>query len=80
MHNTANIAANPDIQAHGDHQDGKGGLDATARLQVSTAARLLRSVVPTDGEIEIALHEIARRLEQIAEAGSQAVGQSPVRV
>ena len=37
------------------------------RIQVAAAARLLRSISPSDGEIEILLHEIARRLEQIAE-------------
>ena len=42
-------------------------LDPVGRIQVAAAARLLRSVSPTDGEIEILLHEIARRLEQLAE-------------
>ena len=42
-------------------------LDPVGRIQVAAAARLLRSVSPTDGEIEILLHEIKRRLEQIAE-------------
>ncbi|MGE3741616.1 MAG: hypothetical protein AB7I59_19160 [Geminicoccaceae bacterium] len=64
----------------GDRRDGGGGLDEISRLQVVMAARLLRSIVPSDGEIEISLHEIARRLEQIAEAGAQAAGHSPVRM
>jgi hypothetical protein len=79
MHNTATIAANLDKQPHGDRLGG-GGLDEVSRLQVSMAARLLRSVAPADGEIEITLHEIARRLEQIAEAGPQPVGHAPVRM
>lgn len=80
MHNTATIATSPDKQIHGDHAGGTGGLDEVSRLQVSMAARLLRSVAPADGEVEITLHEIARRLEQIAEAGSHPVGHPPVRM
>ena len=79
MHNAATMAVNPDNQAHGGRLGG-GGLDEVSRLQVSTAARMLRSVAPADGEIEIILHEIARRLEQIAEGGSQALDHSPVRM
>lgn len=48
------------------------GLDEIGRAQVALAARMLRSVSPADGEIDIALHEIARRLEQIADAGAAA--------
>jgi hypothetical protein len=80
MNNTTNIAVNLDSHMHSDRPDGGSGLDEVSRLQVAMAARLLRSIVPSDGEIEISLHEIARRLEQIAEAGAQAIGRSPVRM
>lgn len=80
MPDTATIAANPDHMVPGDRPSGKGGLDEVGRLQVSMAARLLRSVAPADGAIEITLHEIARRLEQIVEEGSQAIGHAPVRM
>ena len=66
---------NTDSQVHSGAM-----LDEMSRLQVSMAARLLRSIVPSNGEIEITLHEIARRLEQIAETGSQAAGRSPIRM
>lgn len=58
----------------------QSGLDEIGRAQVALAARMLRSVSPADGEIEIALHEIARRLEQIAEAGAapDEHGQTPM--
>lgn len=75
MINTTNIAVNADSQVHGG-----GMLDEMSRLQVSMAARLLRSIVPSDGEVEITLHEIARRLERIAEAGARALDHSPVRM
>ena len=79
MNNSAAISANLASQGHGSRLGG-GGLDELSRLQVSMAARLLRSIAPADGEIEIALHEIARRLEQIAEAGAPASDRSSVRM
>jgi hypothetical protein len=42
-------------------------IDAVSRCQIAIAAKLLRSIRPRDGEIEILLHEMARRLEQVAE-------------
>ena len=78
MNNSAAISANLASQGHGSRLG--GGLDELSRLQVSMAARLLRSIAPADGEIEIALHEIARRLEQIAEAGAPASDRSSVRM
>ncbi len=44
-------------------------MEQGTRSQIATAAQLLRSIRPADGEIEIVLHEIARRLEQIADTG-----------
>jgi hypothetical protein len=43
------------------------GLDT--RQQIAMAARFLRSIRPEDGDVEIMLHEMARRLEQVVEAG-----------
>ncbi len=45
-------------------------MEQGTRGQIAMAARLLRSIRPRDGEVEIVLHEIARRLEQIAETGT----------
>lgn len=79
MSNSAAISVNPVGQNHGSRLSG-GGLDELSRLQVSMAARLLRSIAPSDGEIEITLHEIARRLEQIAEAEGPASDCSSMRM
>jgi hypothetical protein len=79
MSNSAAISVSPAGQNHGRRLGG-GGLDELSRLQVSMAARLLRSIAPANGEIEIALHEIARRLEQIAEAGGPASDCSSMRM
>ena len=38
------------------------------RQQIAMAARFLRSIRPEDGDLEITLHEMARRLEQVVEA------------
>lgn len=46
-----------------------GAPDQRVRGQIAMAAALLRSIRPADGEIEIALHEMARRLEHIADTG-----------
>jgi hypothetical protein len=53
------------VAAEADCGPGQGG----SRRQIAAAARLLRSIRPADGELEIALHEIARRLERMAETG-----------
>jgi hypothetical protein len=60
-----------------EHRRPRQGLDPLSRLQVATAARLLRTVSPQDGEVEIALHEIARQLERIAEWAESAKGERP---
>jgi hypothetical protein len=44
-------------------------IDRVSRGQIAMAAQLLRGIRPQDGEIEILLHEIARRLEQIVDTG-----------
>ena len=63
----------PDLQeGPGRAPIGRGHLaspDHSVRAQIAMAAALLRSIRPADGEIEIALHEIARRLEHIADTG-----------
>jgi hypothetical protein len=53
------------IEPHASWQTEQG-----TRGQIAMAARLLRSIRPAAGEVEIALHEIARRLEQIADTGT----------
>lgn len=42
--------------------------DSIGREQIAVAARLLRTIAVTDGDVEILLHEMARALEQIADA------------
>jgi hypothetical protein len=44
-------------------------VDPAYRQQIAAAARLLRSIRPPDGDVEIRLHEIARQLEHLAETG-----------
>ena len=44
-------------------------IDWLSRSQIALAAQFLRSIRPQDGEVEIMLHEIARRLEQVVETG-----------
>lgn len=44
-------------------------MDPTSRSQIAMAARFLRSIRPQDGEVEIMLHEIARRLELVVDTG-----------
>ena len=44
-------------------------IDRLSRSQIALAAQFLRSISPQDGEVEIMLHEIARRLEQVVDAG-----------
>ena len=44
-------------------------IDLLSRSQIALAAQFLRSIRPQDGEVEIMLHEIARRLEQVVETG-----------
>ena len=41
-------------------------LDAQSQKRIATAAQLLRSICPNDGDVEILLHEMARTLERIA--------------
>lgn len=60
------------IRARATRSVRRSGLDEIGRAQIALAARMLRSVSPADGEIEIALHEIARRLEQIANSDAAA--------
>lgn len=43
-------------------------MDSIGREQIAVAARLLRTIAVTDGDIEILLHEMARALERIADA------------
>lgn len=40
-------------------------LDPLSRERIAEAALLLRSICPNDGDIEILLHEMARKLERI---------------
>ena len=42
--------------------------DSVSREQLAVAARLLRTISVTDGDVEILLHEMARALERIADA------------
>ena len=42
--------------------------DSVSREQIAVAARLLRTISVTDGDVEILLHEMARALERIADA------------
>jgi hypothetical protein len=42
-------------------------LDALSQERIATAALLLRSICPNDGDVEILLHEMARTLERIAD-------------
>ena len=44
-------------------------IDRHSRSQIALAAQFLRSIRPRDGEVEIMLHEIARRLEQVVDTG-----------
>ena len=54
-----------------EHVPGRIGsrIDQGTRSQIAMAARLLRSLRAPDGDVEIALHEIARRLERMADTG-----------
>ena len=54
---------------------GSGPVDPLGRQQIAQAARLLRSIRPCDGDVEILLHEMARTLERVAETGSASGGQ-----
>ena len=53
---------------------GSGPIDQQSREQIAVAARLLRSIRPADGDVEILLHEMARALERVAETGSASNG------
>ena len=44
-------------------------IDRLTRSQIALAAQFLRSIRPDDGEVEIMLHEVARRLEQVLDTG-----------
>lgn len=46
-------------------------IDADSLEQIACAARLLRSIAASDGEIEILVHEMARVLERIAQQDSR---------
>jgi hypothetical protein len=46
-------------------------LDRLTRSQIALAAQFLRSIRPDDGEVEIMLHEVARRLEHVLEPGER---------
>ena len=59
---------------------GGGAIDPKSREQITVAARLLRSIRPQDGDIEILLHEMARALERVAETGSASCGPVGVSV
>jgi hypothetical protein len=43
-------------------------IDRLSRSQIALAAQFLRSIRPPDGEVEIMLHEIARRLEEVVDS------------
>lgn len=61
--------------------EGRGGLiDAKSREQIAVAARLLRSICPHDGDVEILLHEMARALERVVETGTASSVQVGVSV
>jgi hypothetical protein len=46
-------------------------VDVATRQLVAAAAKLLRDTSPSDGQIEILLHELARTLEMVAALGSK---------
>ncbi|MFZ1425484.1 MAG: hypothetical protein WAS21_01795 [Geminicoccaceae bacterium] len=48
--------------------------DSVSREQLAVAARLLRTISVTDGDVEILLHEMARALERIADADGRRCG------
>ena len=54
----------------GSAEAGGGSIDAKCREQIAVAARLLRSIRPDDGDVEILLHEMARALERVVETGT----------
>ena len=52
----------------GDAASGAAGIDRRCQPeQIACAARLLRSIAASDGEIEILVHEMARVLERIVQ-------------
>ena len=55
-------------------------IDRLSRSQIALAAQFLRSIRPQDGEVEIMLHEIARRLEQVVDAGCTCRSMPPMSV
>jgi hypothetical protein len=55
-------------------------LDRLTRSQIALAAQFLRSIRPDDGEVEIMLHEVARRLEQVLEPGERGRWTPPAAV
>lgn len=61
------LATRPDEPAIGVRHG--RSLDRLCCCQIAIAARFLRSIRPRDGEVEIMLHEIARRLEQVVDTG-----------
>src|SRR6188472_3043643 len=48
----------------------RASIDAASLEQIACAARLLRSIAASDGEIEILVHEMARVLERIVQQDS----------
>ena len=61
--------------------EAKGGsIDAKSREQIAVAARLLRSICPNHGDVEILLHEMARALERVVETGTASSVQVGVSV
>lgn len=53
------------------HPAPRASIDAASLEQIACAARLLRSIAASDGEIEILVHEMARVLERIAQPDSR---------
>lgn len=51
--------------------------DPRTRDLIQVAARLLRSIAPADGDLEMMLHEVARRLERLADPAATANPDSP---
>ena len=64
----------------GSAKGGGGLIDAKSREQIAVAARLLRSICPHDGDVEILLHQMARALERVVETGTASSVQVGVSV
>ena len=68
------------------HPAPRAAIDAASLEQIACAARLLRWIAASDGEIEILVHEMARVLERIAQrdssplSGSQGAAGGALRV